>query len=119
MSSDRKDTTHIIPVVFEVTTETVTQELEAAGMLAAILADRKLVGAPRYGRSNPQGRIESWHMQNHPAADGSDHEAAILFVPVARPPRWEGLGGNDDTPHQMQRAIDEFLRTTGRWLNDG
>jgi len=109
MSSSRRGTEFIIPVVFDVTTEAETTEMGAAIMLSVILGDAKLITRPRYGRGNPQGRIESWHMQNHPAADGSDHEAAIVFFPVSPP-----LEGH--TPEDMQQAIDSFLKTTKEWL---
>lgn len=107
MSSYHKDKTHIIPVVFEITTgDVMTTELDAARALTMML--------PRPGTTQPRldgitYLLESWHTQNHPAADGSDHEAAIVFFPVMPPP--SGHSSED-----MQRAIDNFLDTTGRWL---
>jgi len=119
VSSDRRDKEHFIPVVFDLTTEEPVREIDAARALVGFLSQYQLPGRFYTPDGMPEFLIESWHMQNHPAADGSDHEGAIVFFPVHRPPRSERLGGNDDTPHQMQRAIDEFLRTTGRWLRDG
>jgi hypothetical protein len=102
---------YIIPVVFDVTTDTDASEMDAARMLAVILGQAKLAGLPRYGREGTQGRIESWHLQNHPLADGSDHEAAIVFLPV-HVERREGESGSA----AAQRAIDGFLATMREWL---
>lgn len=100
---------YIIPVVFDVSTENDTaNELDVAKVLATILGQAKLVGKEPYGRG-PVARIESWHMQNHPAADGSDHEGAIVFFPVY-------AKSDDHSPEAMQEAIDEFLGTVKRWL---
>jgi hypothetical protein len=92
---------HIIPVVFEMRGD---DEMAAAKNLVGVLQAHDLV--------DPETGIESWHMQNHPAADGSDHEAAIIFFPVPPPP-------NGHTPEHMQREIDRFLEITGRWLKKG
>jgi len=102
----------IIPVVFDVSTENdIASELDVAKTLATILKQANLVGQEPYGRG-PVARIESWHMQNHPAADGSDHEAAIIFFPLIFDYRLEGESG----PERAQRNIDRFRETTARWL---
>lgn len=119
MSSRRMDKEHLIPVVFDLTTENPVRELDAARALSELLS-RKHLPETWFGSAVGQEfLLESWHMQNHPAADRSDHEGALIFFPVHRPPRSERLGGNDEPSDQMQRAIDAFLETTGRWLRDG
>lgn len=101
---------YIIPVVFDVTVEDDKSEMAAASVLATILGQAGLAGREPYGRG-PVARIESWHLQNHPLADGSDHEAAIVFFPV----HVERRGGETDS-EAAQRSIDAFLEATGRWL---
>ena len=96
---------HIIPVVFEMRGD---DEMDAAKNLVGVLQAHDLV--------DPETGIESWHMQNHPAADGSDHEGMILFLPLTLDQPQAGEKWH--TPAHVQRNIDEFLATTGRWIND-
>ena len=103
---------HIIPVVFEMNTvNTGAVEMNAAQALAKALGVLDLPGT-EVMLFEQRWMLESWHMQNHPMADGSDHEATIIFLPL----RFDERRTDESSSQQAQRNIDEFLETTKRWL---
>lgn len=65
--------TYTIPVAFHVKGD---DELDAARRLSDRLVERKVLDL---FIDEP---IESWWMPNHPAADGSDEEQALLWVDI-------------------------------------
>ena len=83
-----------IPVAFLVEGD---DEFDAARHLADILDDRDMLSPIR---------IEKWWMPNHPLVDGSDNEAALVFVPYewADTPEERQLNAN-----LAQRAMREFM----------
>lgn len=102
----------IIPVAFDVTVEDdAATEIEAAKVLAEVL-DRVRVlehTASMPGTLAPMN-VDSWWMPNHPAADRSDHEAVLIWIPLMS---YAGRVTENETP---QQSVDQFLRVTQRWM---
>jgi hypothetical protein len=98
--------TVIIPVAFDITVDDpeVTEDDVARG-LARTLERRGIAGRP----IEYVGRIDSWWMPNHPAADGSDHEAVLVWIPMKS---YAGRYAKGESP---QQSVDTFMETMSRW----
>lgn len=104
---------HVIPVAFEVRVENGVTEHGAAKKLAEMLGRVKILDQTAFMPDTlSEVSIDSWWMPNHPAADGSDREAILIWVPMMS---YAGRVTPNETP---QQSVDRMLGTMRRWANE-